>query len=916
MARSNTQIVTFNRGRISPLGLARVDLKRTLLSAEMQRNFIPRTLGSMMLRPGMQYIGSLAENLSTGRCLPFIFSATNVAVLTLTDSALQVWIDDTLVVRTSSTANVGEADFSSSALAAWTDADETGATSGWLANSTAVPSWLPVTSFLTLAGTRYARAKRYQTVTALAGTYGLDVRIGLGKVNLRIGSSVGGDNYFNEKLLTSGSYDLSITTTGTFTVEFSANTEYRSLVAYCEMVPDPQTIASSTMTLSAPWQSSDLGNNLGSDQSADVLFLAIPNMQPMRIERHAAQSWAVTEYRPEDGPFRTINVTNTRITPSARTGEITLEADRSLFKSGHIGGLFRLTSVGQAVSITPSGIDQWSDAIRVAGVSEGRLFQILVTSSTGFSATVRVQRSIGEEGSWANVNVLTFTSTIDSTHDDGLANQIIFYRIGVGSTYTSGSPACTLNYASGGLTGVVRITGSTGSTTASAIVLDSLGSTAATELWEEGEWSTLRGFPSAVTLHEGRLWWAGKSKIWGSVSDAFESFNPDTEGDSGPINRSIATGGVDTVQWLRSLGRLIVGTESRELQAKTGSIDEPLTPTNFNLRDISGQGSAPVQAVKLDTGLLFVQTSKTRVMQTVYASDILDYKTLHRTILVPEIGEPSIARMAVQRQPDTRVHCVRGDTDGTVAMLIDDPIEEVSAWVDIASTAAAGFIEDVAILPGAGLGEDQVYYVVRRTINGTVQRYLEKFAFESQARGGSSNRMADSFVIYNGTATTIISATHLAGSSVIAWGATADLGSYTCSSSLGQVTLSQATTYACVGLPYEAWYKSAKLAYATEHGTALLQRKRVNHLGLALAYTHAQGLQYGPSTNSTDLDSLPLMEAGTSISTDVVNATYDYDTVEFNGEWNTDSRIVLRAVAPRPCTVLGAVIQIETREKT
>jgi hypothetical protein len=767
-------------------------------------------------------------------------------------------------------------------------------------------------SYLTLAGTRYARAKRYQTVTASSGKYGLKCTITRGHVNLRVGSSVGGDNYINEKQLTSGRYSFSITTTGSFTIEFSANTEYRSLVNFVSVEP-ASLAASSTMTLATNWNSSHF-KDISYDQSADVIFVAHPTLKPQKIERHAAESWAVVDYDPEDGPFRTINVTNTRITPSARTGEITLEADRSLFKSGHVGALFRLTSIGQSVSVTPSGADQFSEPIRVAGVSEGRLFQILVTSSTGFSATVRVQRSIGDDASFVNVAALTFTSTIDSTHDDALANQIVFYRIGVGSTYTSGSPVCSLIYASGGLTGVVRITASTGSTTATASVLNSLGSTAATELWEEGEWSTLRGFPSAVTLHEGRLWWAGKSKIWGSVADAFESFDPDFEGDAGPINRSIATGGVDRIPWMRSLGRLIIGTESRELQAKTGSLDEPLTPTNFNLRDVSGQGSAPVQAVKLDTGLLFVQTGKTRVMQTVYASDILDYKTLHRTILVPEIGEPSITRMAVQRQPDTRVHCVRGDTDGTVAMLIDDPIEEVSAWVDIASTAANGFIEDVAVLPGAGLGEDQVYYVVRREINGSTVRYLEKLAFESQARGGSSNRMADSFVTYSGTAAVAISATHLAGSSVIAWGATADLGSYTCSS-LGIVTLSQSATFACVGLPYEAWYKSAKLAHLAEQGTALLQRKRVSHLGLVMAHVHAQGIQYGGSTNSTDLDSLPLIEVGTSISTDVVNQTYDYDTVEFNGEWNTDSRIVLRAVAPRPVTVLGAVITIDTREK-
>ena len=39
-----------------------------------------------------------------------------------------------------------------------------------------------------------------------------------------------------------------------------------------------------------------------------------------------------------------------------------------------------------------------------------------------------------------------------------------------------------------------------------------------------------------------------------------------------------------------------------------------------------------------------------------------------------------------------------------------------------------------------------MYYVVKRTIGGTDYRYLEKWAFESEARGAAINKIADSFV--------------------------------------------------------------------------------------------------------------------------------------------------------------------------
>jgi hypothetical protein len=47
---------SFNRGLVSPLALARIDLKRLALSADISTNWMPRTLGPMMLRPGLGYV--------------------------------------------------------------------------------------------------------------------------------------------------------------------------------------------------------------------------------------------------------------------------------------------------------------------------------------------------------------------------------------------------------------------------------------------------------------------------------------------------------------------------------------------------------------------------------------------------------------------------------------------------------------------------------------------------------------------------------------------------------------------------------------------------------------------------------------------------------------------------------------------
>src|SRR3990167_8631102 len=98
MARSESIRYAFNRGIVSPLALARVDLQRSALSAEQQTNWMAWALGAMMLRPGLQYIGATASN-AAGRMIEFIRSLTATHILEFTNAAMRVWTSDALVTR-------------------------------------------------------------------------------------------------------------------------------------------------------------------------------------------------------------------------------------------------------------------------------------------------------------------------------------------------------------------------------------------------------------------------------------------------------------------------------------------------------------------------------------------------------------------------------------------------------------------------------------------------------------------------------------------------------------------------------------------------------------------------------------------------------------------------------------------------
>ncbi len=60
---------------------------------------------------------------------------------------------------------------------------------------------------------------------------------------------------------------------------------------------------------------------------------------------------------------------------------------------------------------------------------------------------------------------------------------------------------------------------------------------------------------------------------------------------------------------------------------------------------------------------------------------------------------------------------------------------------------------------------------------------------------------------------------------------------------------------------------------------------------------------------------MPTVKDGATISAGTIFAQYDMPMMALPGSWDTDARICLRAVAPKPATIPAAVISIQTNEK-
>lgn len=884
-------MLAMNRGILSALALARVDLPRAALAAQVMVNWMARGLGSMSLRAGTGYLSNTNGD-ARAKTIPFVFATDDVARIEFVQDELQVLVDDEAVTRPTVTAAVTNGTFLTD-VASWTDVDTGSAVSDWRTGG--------YLGLIAASSSDTAGREQQVTVNQIGTEHALRVVVARGPAVLRVGSTSDGDDYIAETTLGTGTHSLSFTPTGaSFYIRIMGRRSYSVLI-------DSITVeAAGVMELPTPWQETDLPL-LRTEQSGDVVYVACRGYQQRKVERRSETSWSTVLYEPETGPFRVVNTSAITITPSAISGDITLTASQALFKSTNVGSLYRIQSIGQVVSETITAANVFSDPIRVAGVGGARTF---VVSASGFGvATVTLQFSVGEPGAWADVTSYTVDTSI--SHDDGLDNQIIYYRIGVKTgQYTSGTIEVGLFYTSGSNLGVALVTAYTSSTVVDAVVLEDFGIASASSDWWESQWSDRRGWPSSVVLHESRLTFGGADAINASITDSYEDFDDEFEGDAGPISRTIGQGPVESISWLMSLTRLMIGTlssaapitpvklqPSNPLSGRSSSFDEPLTPTNFNLKTTDATGA-------------FVDASLTRLVELKWDVNQSDYVPEDLSVATPDLNEVGIVGIAVQYRPDMRIWCWR--TDGTCGVLVRDRAENVVCWLEVDTD---GEIEDVSVLPGTV--EDRVYWNVARVVDGATVRFREKVALESECRGGTLNLQADAFVTGTNSpaSTTLTGLDHWEGEDLVVWADGADLSPgvgedqtlYTVSG--GQITgLPGVVTNWMAGKSYSARWKSAKLAFAAALGSALNVRGKINRVGLILRNTHRRGLQIGPAFD--ELDDMPLTEDYEELSPTAIIEEYDHDKLDFDSDWGTDPRLCMVATAPRPCTVLAATVDL------
>lgn len=541
-----------------------------------------------------------------------------------------------------------------------------------------------------------------------------------GPINVAIGASSGGYELMDYLDLDTGIHQLSFTpTTSSVYLQFYHDANAGRIVDNVSILTGTQ------YRLTHPWTEAQLAElkwqKIG---DTDRLVFTHPDVRTRVLERRGHRSWSLIEFQPDDGPYDTVNTTQTQISSSATNGEVTLTASDDVFDSSDVGNVISLTYAGQTQEQSASSDDVYTEAIKVTGDgSESRTFRITISGT--FSATVTLQQSSGNDNNF--VDEKQYNSPVDVNRYDNRDNQTWYYRLGIKSgDYTSGTVTMRLEYGGGTSEGVVKIISVSSATSAVAEVKQGLGYTGGVKLWKKGAWNSVNGFPSACTMGFGRLWLGRGAQIWGSVSDDFFSFEDGEPADL-LVSRTLTGGSSRGIRWLSYLSHLVIGSQTAEHIGLQNTTADPVSNSNFKTDQATEEGVADLQPVKAGNAIVYVHRNRRQVhmfMQDPQALSSTQYVSIDLTELAPELCDDEIVRIGVQQEPERRIYVVL--KSGKCAELLFRPDVDIRAWSLIETDGAR--IEDVQVIPQED--EDKVYFIVRRKVGGTWKRFIERFGPE------------------------------------------------------------------------------------------------------------------------------------------------------------------------------------------
>lgn len=211
--------------------------------------------------------------------------------------------------------------------------------------------------------------------------------------------------------------------------------------------------------------------------------------------------------------------------------------------------------------------------------------------------------------------------------------------------------------------------------------------------------------------------------FWMSRTGIYNNFNTDLNpSDDSAIFASLASEEVNQIEHILELKFMLMLTAGAELFVQ-GNGSGVITPSAINASTQSQYGSSPLRPLKVGDVLIFNQALGSFIRDFVFNFAIDGYNGNDLTIFSSHLFEGyQIVDWAYQKTPDSIIWTVRND--GVLLSLTYIREQQILAWTR--HDYINGFVENVISIPENG--DYSVYVIVKRTIDGSTVRYLERIS--------------------------------------------------------------------------------------------------------------------------------------------------------------------------------------------
>lgn len=408
--------------------------------------------------------------------------------------------------------------------------------------------------------------------------------------------------------------------------------------------------------------------------------------------------------------------------------------------------------------------------------------------------------------------------------------------------------------------------------------------------------------PSLVGFHEQRLVLANGAlkpqTFYGSQTGDFENFCKSRPlKDDDPYEFTISSGSIDAVQWMASFGDLLLGTGGVEYKAQSG--DAAITPTNIKIKAQSYWGSKAMRPLIIGNSVLHVQRQGSRVRDLFFSLEKDGYAGNDLSVLAPHFFDGyDLTQWAYQQSPGSVVWVVRDD--GTLLGMTYMKEHEIWGW-HMHETEG----EFLSVCTTTGLLEDAVWFVVKRTINGTDKYFLERMATKWQADTADIEdaMFLDCAGTYSGAPSAYITGLdRFNGHTVDALIDGSPVVGLTVAG--GGLTLPYAGSTVHVGLPYTSLMIPMTPEAETQQGSTLGKIRAYGRCKVRLIDT--VGGQYGPDeTTLYDMPSTPDYW-GTAVPPN----SWDEEFAP-GGGFLTVASVCIAQPLPLPMTVAALMLEVD-----